>query len=478
MQHVSRRFGAIRAVDDISLDFPAGSFTALLGPSGCGKSTLLRLIAGFEAPDAGDIHFGGRLVSDPGRQVPPEERGVGIVFQSYALWPHMDVAGNVAYPAEDPRRRSPDDRCEGGGRARHGRARWFRRTQGGRALRRAAAARGARALPCRRRQDHPFRRAARQSRHASARLDGRGHSAISTGASAPPSSMSRTIRPRRWPWPDRVAVLDRGRLLQVAPPARGLPFTRRRQGRGFRRARDPRLGACRPGCRWQGRCGDRRTSDRGAQHGEGRRRVAFGAAAPGALALGEAGLPAIVAATTYRGPVHELRLRLETGEELVLDHPRAPAMGTASASPSPTHGSYPKINCSHRQGSTPAGSLAEKRSSTASIRITDDDGGDGDCRRMRAASPASSRLNSTTPSVSLPLDHNSAETVSSLKALMKTSNAPATAAGAAKRRRDRPACGGRRLRRKRLPLRPVRAKSAPRRWRPASWRAQMTKRMR
>lgn len=95
---VSKSFGNSRALENISLQFTAGSFTALLGPSGCGKTTLLRLIAGFEQPDTGVIRFGERVMADEARMVPPENRELGIVFQSYALWPHMDVAANVAYP--------------------------------------------------------------------------------------------------------------------------------------------------------------------------------------------------------------------------------------------------------------------------------------------------------------------------------------------------------------------------------------------
>jgi iron(III) transport system ATP-binding protein len=95
---LTKRFSEAAALDAVSLDFPAGSFTALLGPSGCGKTTMLRLIAGFEAPSEGRVLFGDRLMADPRRQVPPEARGVGVVFQSYALWPHIDVAENVAYP--------------------------------------------------------------------------------------------------------------------------------------------------------------------------------------------------------------------------------------------------------------------------------------------------------------------------------------------------------------------------------------------
>lgn len=98
LESVAKRFGDTTALSAVDLQFPRGSFTALLGPSGCGKTTLLRLIAGLETPSAGRIRFGDRVVATPDRQDAPEARGVGIVFQSYALWPHMDVAQNVAYP--------------------------------------------------------------------------------------------------------------------------------------------------------------------------------------------------------------------------------------------------------------------------------------------------------------------------------------------------------------------------------------------
>ena len=88
------------ALDGIDARIESGEFVALLGPSGCGKTTLLRLTAGFEEPTRGEIRMGDRQVAGPGHFVPPEDRGVGIVFQSYALWPHMSVAGNVSYPLE------------------------------------------------------------------------------------------------------------------------------------------------------------------------------------------------------------------------------------------------------------------------------------------------------------------------------------------------------------------------------------------
>ncbi len=92
-----RRFGDTVAVDGVDLVVPRGTITALLGPSGCGKTTILRMIAGLTAPDAGAITIDGRLVSGPGVGVPAEQRNVGLVFQDYALFPHLSVAGNVAF---------------------------------------------------------------------------------------------------------------------------------------------------------------------------------------------------------------------------------------------------------------------------------------------------------------------------------------------------------------------------------------------
>jgi spermidine/putrescine ABC transporter ATP-binding subunit len=90
---LGKRFGVNVVVDRASFAIEEGELFTLLGPSGCGKTTLLRLIAGFYAPDAGEIRFDGRVVNG----VPPHERGIGMVFQNYALWPHMTVAQNIAY---------------------------------------------------------------------------------------------------------------------------------------------------------------------------------------------------------------------------------------------------------------------------------------------------------------------------------------------------------------------------------------------
>ena len=92
-----KRFGAVVAVDAVDLDVAAGELIALLGPSGCGKTTTLRLAAGFERPDAGTVSLGGEEVAGPGSYVPPEKRRIGVVFQDYALFPHMSVEDNVGY---------------------------------------------------------------------------------------------------------------------------------------------------------------------------------------------------------------------------------------------------------------------------------------------------------------------------------------------------------------------------------------------
>ncbi len=96
-QGLFKKFGEVQAVAGVNLSLRDGQFLALLGPSGCGKTTTLRLLAGFEPPDAGKIEIGGQMVSGSGGFVPPEKRSVGMVFQEYALFPHMSVADNVAY---------------------------------------------------------------------------------------------------------------------------------------------------------------------------------------------------------------------------------------------------------------------------------------------------------------------------------------------------------------------------------------------
>jgi ABC-type Fe3+/spermidine/putrescine transport system ATPase subunit len=100
ISNLTKRFGAFCAVDDLNLTLRPGEVMALLGPSGCGKTTTLRMVAGLERPTAGSIRFGDQVFVSiaKGIELPPEKREVGMVFQSYALWPHMTVAENVSYP--------------------------------------------------------------------------------------------------------------------------------------------------------------------------------------------------------------------------------------------------------------------------------------------------------------------------------------------------------------------------------------------
>src|SRR5258708_8820670 len=100
IEGLTKRFGDVAAVDGVSFEVERGRTVALLGPSGCGKTTILRCIAGLETPDGGAIEIAGQSMFDAARRVDlaPEKRGLGIVFQSYAVWPHMTVAENVAFP--------------------------------------------------------------------------------------------------------------------------------------------------------------------------------------------------------------------------------------------------------------------------------------------------------------------------------------------------------------------------------------------
>ncbi|HEX9443843.1 MAG TPA: ABC transporter ATP-binding protein [Candidatus Binatia bacterium] len=95
-----KKFGKFVAVDDVSFEIPSGEVLTLLGPSGCGKTTTLRIIAGFERPNKGEVEIDGRTIVSAAKNIflPPEKREMGMVFQSYAIWPHMTVFENVAYP--------------------------------------------------------------------------------------------------------------------------------------------------------------------------------------------------------------------------------------------------------------------------------------------------------------------------------------------------------------------------------------------
>ncbi len=98
INQVTKSFGDVTVLKEFTQEFQDGEFITLLGPSGCGKTTMLRIIAGFEKPTSGEVKIDGKVVNSKNVFIPPEKRGVGMVFQSYAVWPHMTVFDNVAYP--------------------------------------------------------------------------------------------------------------------------------------------------------------------------------------------------------------------------------------------------------------------------------------------------------------------------------------------------------------------------------------------
>src|ERR1044072_5944295 len=100
LRGVEKRYGSTVAVSGLDLALNEGEFVSLLGPSGCGKTTTLRMIAGFIEPTAGTIEMDGQMLSSPAGVSPPEKRGMSMLFQSYAVWPNMTVAQNVAFGLE------------------------------------------------------------------------------------------------------------------------------------------------------------------------------------------------------------------------------------------------------------------------------------------------------------------------------------------------------------------------------------------
>ena len=94
---IDKRFGAFQALAGVDLTVEEREFITLLGPSGCGKTTMLRVLAGFLVPDSGTVNVGGRMFSSAKAVLPPEQRRMGMVFQNYAVWPHMSVFDNVAF---------------------------------------------------------------------------------------------------------------------------------------------------------------------------------------------------------------------------------------------------------------------------------------------------------------------------------------------------------------------------------------------
>ncbi len=326
VEGLSKRFNETTALDAVSLDFPAGSFTALLGPSGCGKTTMLRLIAGFEAPSEGRVLFGETVMADPQRQVPPEARGVGVVFQSYALWPHMDVAENVAYPlkaryvkkAGIPGRvgavldvvglsgfeKRRIEELSGGQRQRV-------------ALARCLIAEAKIIL-----FDEPLANLDMHLRASMVEAFRDIHRR--TGATIVYVTHDQA---EALALADRVAVLSQGKVLQAAPPQEVYRAPANATVAGFVGRGTIVSGTA------IGHADGATTVDI-----SGHRVAARSAGAPAgplkillrpeALRLSSAGLPATVLGSIYRGPVHEVRLALPTqGQDLLIDSTEPVAVG-------------------------------------------------------------------------------------------------------------------------------------------------------
>ena len=112
IRNVTKAFGDNVVLKEFTEEFQDGEFITLLGPSGCGKTTMLRMIAGFEKPTSGEILIGDKIVSSGKVFLPPEKRDIGMVFQSYAVWPHMTVFENVAYPLRIKKLPKPEIKSE------------------------------------------------------------------------------------------------------------------------------------------------------------------------------------------------------------------------------------------------------------------------------------------------------------------------------------------------------------------------------
>ena len=210
---MTKRFGNFAAVEDLSLDIKAGEFFALLGPSGCGKTTLLRMLAGLESPDSGSIMLDGADIA----HVPPHLRPVNMMFQSYALFPHLDVAGNIAFglkraklPQERDRR--PRRRDAGADPARRAGA-----AAAGPALRRPAPARRAGALAGARPRllllDEPLAALDKKLRESTQLELLKVQRQLGTTFIIVTHDQEEAMTVA-----DRIAVLDKGRLVQVASP--------------------------------------------------------------------------------------------------------------------------------------------------------------------------------------------------------------------------------------------------------------------
>ena len=322
--------GTPPALDAVTLDVADGEYLCVLGPSGCGKTTLLRLIAGFEAPTSGAVVLGGRPVSGPGLHVPAEARRVGIVFQSYALWPHMSVAGNVGYALKVAR-------VSGAERARRvaaaldavGLSGFGERAPAslsGGQKQRVALARCLVMEPSVVLLDEPLA-------NLDAHLKGAMEETFSTFHERTGTTMVHITHDQAeaMALADRVAVFDRGRLAQVAAPEALYREPATAMVAGFVGG-----GAVVPAEVVEAGAGTARVRVHGV---EARVRAAAGRApGPGAgtvclraddLTLAEAGIPARVRRATYQGGHYRLEAVPEAGgPALVLRAPAPAAVGT------------------------------------------------------------------------------------------------------------------------------------------------------
>jgi iron(III) transport system ATP-binding protein len=214
LRELTKAFGAVRAVDRVGLEVREGEVLALLGPSGCGKTTTLRLVAGFERPDAGLVRLAGDEVAGPERFVPPERRRVGVVFQDYALFPHLTVAQNVGYGVRERSRRRARvaemldlvGLADAAGRLPH-------ELSGGQ-QQRVALARALAPEPALVLLDEPF-----SNLDAALRLRVRGEVRTILQVASATAVFVTHDQEEALSLADRIAVMRRGRVLQVDVPA-------------------------------------------------------------------------------------------------------------------------------------------------------------------------------------------------------------------------------------------------------------------
>ena len=362
VKHLVKRFGKVEAVSDVSLQIADGEFLVLLGPSGCGKSTILRVVAGLEDADSGEIVIGGRLVNF----IDPVKRNVAMVFQNYALYPHMTVYKNIAFPLQIAKKEQGRDRGGGPPGGRDPRARGAAAAPAGAAVRRAAPAGRARAGDRARAAGVPDGRAALQPRRAASPADAPGVDPAAPAARD--HDDVRDARPGRGDddgSPDRGderrrAAADRNTAGRLSPAGERLrrDVPRRSADEPDRRQRSSRVdggwrfrGARTSTCRSRPTCSALRSSQ---QEVEGRRR---GAARPAAGALPDRRRPARTAASPAGCSSSSRSARTSTS-------PSRPAARRSRSAPTPTR-RFSRARTS-RSISTPGACMSSAPTATTS----------------------------------------------------------------------------------------------------------------